>query len=316
MKRIILSILMFLMIVSNAYGDPWKLRKAPRWSCTYGGAFAVVDVRVVSELEINGKIFYRYKIILRRLPNEVKTKGLGVIRIPGGIARVKYWASSINRNVVDDIKSNLITKEKWSADNYVVLYPYEGFSPSIIPHKIKVGVFLYPFSSGPDVKKSFSQKYIYGYVSLYRKLINACPQFKENLWSSDSSSLDEVLNNYVKFYGGLVEIETYAKLPIIKGLSVEKAFAELVKRNLKPVLDGYVKTDNPALDNIVVGYSRTVPVRERNRVRAGTKMYFSVFKYNCASCVPFSPHHTHIKGLFRTVFPPVRGIFILWLRVI
>ncbi len=275
MKKLLLILLVF--VSTSAYADPWRIVKYAQPSPFYGSPFKILKVKVVKEVEKGNKVYYQYKIIMQR-PSWDDTRG--VARTNATDLRLYYFAASPGYNPYWSLYKGL-TVGQFKKKNYprkIVIYLFEGFSPSRKPMRIRIGAIPYPMIAGYDIRSAISV-YKSDYITLLEILLKRTSLAGAIIGKVKDMSIDSVINRILTHYGAVIDLEVLAKVPNIKGLPISTAQRELRIRTLKPHITGYVSTNDRRLHNRVKGISRPIRYISGNRVRAMTQISFNVYKY-------------------------------------
>jgi hypothetical protein len=279
MKKKISFIIMLLCFIftSTSFADPWRVIKQSKNSPYYGSAIKVLKVKVIKEVIKNGKAYYQYKIIIQRPSWDDST---GVVRSNPLNWRLYYFAASPGYNPYWSLYEGLTVGQfrKKNHPRKIVTYLFEGFKPSLLKRRIRVGIIPYPMVAGYDVRSAINA-YRSDYKTLLEILLKKTTLAAALIDKGKDITIDAVLNRMITYYGAEIEMEVLAKVPGIKGLPVSTAMRELRMRTLKPHITGYVSTNDRRLHNRVKGYSRNIPFVTSGRVRAMTQLSFNVYKY-------------------------------------
>ncbi len=279
MRNVIILVISVVSFIgsSTSFADPWRITKYGKSSPFYGAPFKVLKVKVVKEIIRDGKAYYQYKMILQRPSWDDST---GVVKTNTLNLRLYYFAASPGLNPYWSLYKGLTVGQhkKKGHPGKIVIYLFEGFQPSRLKRRIRIGAIPYPMVAGYSVKSAVGI-YRSDYVSLLEFLLEKTTLAGVVIGKVKDMTIDSILDRTLTYYGAVVEMEVLAKVPGIRGIPVETAIRELRMRTLKPHITGYVSTNKRRLHNRVKGYSRRINYVDGNRVRAGTQLHFNVWKY-------------------------------------
>ena len=284
-----MSVFVGLLFANGAYADLWKVTKRGNYCPFLGNPIQVVGVDVVKEIRQNGRIFYQYKFIVRRPSLD---NGWGISTYYGINYRLYYWAALTGTSPYASLyKGYEIWQRRHQDPHLIVIYSLQGLSPRPEPYYIRLGIIPYPMAGGYSCK-TFIQYYRSDLKGLLDALITAGATFTGGVGSFayiafkefamgklQDGAIDAVVDRMVTVFGVVVALKVYAKLPDIRGMSENLAAKELQMRTLKPYFHHYIPTEDPLRDGEVVKIEGTSARVDRGRVPAGTKVWYSVYRF-------------------------------------
>jgi len=292
-KCFFIALLCMVGFVGVVHADPWRVTKGGNYCPFLGSPIHVVDVDVVKEIQKDGNVYYQYKFIVQRPSLD---NGWGVSTYYGINYRLYYWAALTGTSPYASLYNGFDIWQRQHANNrFIVVHSLQGLAPRPEPYYIRLGIIPYPMI-GKYSCRTIIKYYRSDLKGLFDALLSAGAAvsagvtggvggfafyaFKEfAMGKLQDGAIDAVIDRMVTAFGEVVALQVYAKLPDIREMNEQRAVRELKARTLRPYLHHYVPTENRFQDGRVVRIEGLSSRAERGRVPAGTKVWYSVYKY-------------------------------------